>query len=370
MTFSVGTSDEDVAPQIDRLFQDLPLAEVGGEQIEGFAILGSGAPGHRTYALTGPGVGSVSGLGLATVLAQLVTAVNLASLAAEPERLHVHAGAVVRDGRAALMVAERETGKTTTLARLVLRGWEYLSDEAVSIGVDDDEVRGFSKPLSIKPLGRARVPELAAQMIPPLANVRDNDIVHVPLGSLGVITRESADPALVVLLRRLAEGAPGEAASSPLHPVDAVVGMMAETMDAARFGAGAVAELARLAVRCGCHEVLVGDADATADVIERLFDEPAPTPVPVRALGRGGLIEPDVASLLIGDRVVAHRLPHGSIVALDPIAAQIWMVLGGWTTHDHIDLHGPVVAPFVEQLVTLGLVDPSWADGRTAGGAP
>jgi len=63
-------------------------------------------------------------------------------------------------------------------------------------------------------------------------------------------------------------------------------------------------------------------------------------------------------SVQIADRVVIHQQPEGHILALDQPATQVWLELGGWQTSEDVDLAAPVVAPFVEQLVGLGLARP------------
>lgn len=368
-TFLVGTPEVQVKDSVEAMFRDLPTAELVEGEMELFMLVPTEVAGGSRWQLTGPGVGALSGMSLADALAMLVTGVNLSALDAEPQRLHLHAGAAVRDGRAVVMSAPRETGKTTTLARLVLRGWDFISDEAVSISGTDDEVRGFAKPLSIKPPGRSRVPELMAHMVPALDDVEAQEIVHVPLGAVGAMARDRAEPGLVVLLRRSDQTEPGgPPASLPVHPADAVVHLMGETMDAGRFGPRAVLELARLTARCSCHEVLVGDPEATAELIEELFDVPQPEPLPIRVLEGGAAIATNVVSLLVGDRVVIHEQPEGRILALDAMGSQIWLQLGGWETSPDIDLFGPVVAPFVHQLTELGLVQQRSPGDAQSGG--
>lgn len=63
----------------------------------------------------------------------------------------VHAAAVARRGRALLLPAVMEAGKTTLAAGLIDRGWSYLSDEAAAVAPDGTTVRAYPKPLSIDP---------------------------------------------------------------------------------------------------------------------------------------------------------------------------------------------------------------------------
>jgi hypothetical protein len=356
--FLVGSTDPTIVDDFERLFVDLPTDGAPDGQMQVFSLVPSPSePGH--WDVHGPVVGVQTGLTRASATTLLITGVNLGALATEPERLHLHAGAAVRDGQAVVLSAARETGKTTTLARLVLRGWEFISDEAISIGRDDPLVKGFAKPLSIKPRGRHLLPELEEHLVPPLSEVADDEVVHVALGAVGGRSATAASPHLLVFLRRDAEPAEGgRPAAQPVHPVDAVVRLMAETMDAGRYGARAAVELAHLAARCRCTEVQIGDPEATVDLIEELAGAPASDARPVVEIEVAGRLRPHVVSVLIDDRVVIHAQPEGSVLALDPTATRIWLTLAGRDGGDPLDLEGPVVARFVEQLVALGLVAP------------
>ena len=355
--FVVAAGAPEVIEMVDEMFRDLPSGDAADDGIAEFVLTPTRRGSLDQWDLTGPNVSSSSGMTTPDALATLMTKVNLSALDAEPERLHVHAGAVVRDGRAIVMSAPRDTGKTTTVARLVMRGWEFISDETISIGPGDPEVQGWAKPLSIKALGRVRVPELASHMVPAPDDVQPHDIVHVPLGRAGATLVERAHPHVVLLLRRQDLSPPsGPPASVPIHPVDATVHLMTETLDAGRFGPGAVMELAQLAARCACHELLIGEQELTVDHIEELAAGAEVTPLPVDELEGGSGVPDNVVSVLIGDRVVIHVQPEGQILALDPMATQIWLNLGGWPASQVVDLDEPYVASFVQQLAGLGLV--------------
>jgi hypothetical protein len=358
--FLVASTDLAVKDQVEALFRDLPSPDDSERTIDCFMLVPAGSGEAGRWDLTGPIVGSSADLTLAAGVTFIMTGVNLAALGAEPERLHLHAGAAVRGGRAVVLSAPREAGKTTTLARMALRGWGFISDEAVSIAPGDDQLRGFAKPLSVKPRGRQVLRELEPHMVPPVDDAGDDEVLHVPLGAIGALAHPSAEPHVVVFLRRFPDGDPAArpSGSVEVHPADAVVALMGETMDAGRFGPGAVIELAHLAARCHSYEVVVADAEETVELIERLFDAPAATPVAVQVLEAGERIRPHALSVLVGDHVVIHEQPAGRILALDQVASQVWLALGGRPTTQDIDLDGPVVAPFVANLVALDLVAP------------
>jgi hypothetical protein len=78
--------------------------------------------------------------------------------------LFLHAGAVVRNGSAVLLPAERDTGKSTTVAALLDGGYDYLSDELGAIDPITGRAYPFPKNLSFADDSLAFFPELAARL--------------------------------------------------------------------------------------------------------------------------------------------------------------------------------------------------------------
>jgi len=359
--FIVRASDPEDAALIDSLFRDLPSPPADDESPAVFVIERRKVDDETKWSLTGPRVEDQFTGSRMSMLSLLMGAVNISGLDADPGRLHLHAGAAVKDGRVAVVAAERDTGKTTTIAHLVKRGWAFITDETVSLARDTDDVSGFPKPLSIKPGGRGLVDHLTPWMIPGVEDGRE-DFRFVPVSASGGAVTTGGPVHLVVLLRRPPFRDPGEgAASRPMHPVDAAVALMQDTLDAERFGATAL-RLGRLAASSLCYELIVGTPEATADHIEMLVERVPGERFEVAALPPSPAINPTVVSIAIGDRVVIHDEASGRILALDAAGAVIWKHLGGWRTDPSIDVAGPVVAPFVGQLRALGVL-PS-ATGR------
>lgn len=357
LTFVVQSPDPKLADLAERLFQDLPTPSTPALTSECFVLsASSGDSEHELYDLECSSLGAVTHLPLAAAVRMLVSGVSRAALDAEPHRLHLHAAGAALNGRAVILAAPRETGKTTTVVRLALRGWDLISDEMLSITDSAEHVQGFGKPVSIKPGSRELLPELAPYHLPD-HGVSEDSVVHVPLGVIGAAIREEAVPRVVILLRRTqTSGSMALPTSRPIHPVDAVVGLMQETLDADRYGSGAVLALAHLATRCACLELTVGDLTSTVGAIERVFGESEVPPLLVEHLPRSSHIAPEVESVRIGDRVVIHERASGKILALDAAATRIWLKAGGWDRTEEIDLAGPVVSQFVDELISLGLI--------------
>lgn len=63
----------------------------------------------------------------------------------------IHAGAVSRRGRAAILAAPSGSGKSTLIAYLVTQGFDYLADDLVPLCAEDHTIAPFPMPISIKP---------------------------------------------------------------------------------------------------------------------------------------------------------------------------------------------------------------------------
>jgi hypothetical protein len=354
--FTLAASDPDDARLVETLFDDLP-PPADGRVPSAFVLMRStDGNGGRRWSLAGPRLDDQTVSSLSAVLVRLMTAVNLAALDADPTRLHLHAAAATKQRRAVVLAAQRGVGKTTTAAHLLARGWTFLTDETVSVAPDAPAVSGFPKPLSIKPFGGQHVEHLSRWMVPAVDEGTET-FRFVRAGCAGATASEAAPCHLIVLLRRSADGAAmPSAVSRPVHPVDAVVALMQESLDAERFGPAA-ARLAALAAASHCHELMIGPPADTAALVEELFDVAPATPLEVRVLPPSAATSPGVVTVAIGDRAVVHDQGSGRIFALDAAAARIWDHLGGWVVDPSIDPDGPGVAPFVAQLRALGVLD-------------
>jgi hypothetical protein len=252
-----------------------------------------------------------------------------------------------------IVAAAPNTGKTTTVAHLVARGWSYATDEMVRLPAETNDLLGVRKPLSIKPGGRSLVEHLEPWMIPPV-DVEPDGFRFVPMSASGATVVNGGEPHLVILLRSGSGDDPNSGARAfPVHPADAVVAMMQDVMDAERFGPTAV-RLARLAAASHTYEIIRGTPAQTADEIERLAALDPPEPIDIRVLPDNDAFATGVVSTTIGDRVVVHDTGSGRIFALDPGGARVWEQLAGWS--HGIDTGGPVIQPFVEQLRALGVL--------------
>jgi hypothetical protein len=91
--------------------------------------------------------------------------------------LLLHAGAVARAGDAILIAGPAEVGKSSLVAGLLRRGFDYLSDELGAIDPVTERAYGFPKWISLSPAAVDAFPGLRERLddrpgIPESANVR------------------------------------------------------------------------------------------------------------------------------------------------------------------------------------------------------
>lgn len=86
----------------------------------------------------------------AEILPHLEWAINWQVVRESRRHLQVHAGVVSKSGRALMMPASPQSGKTTLCAGLVARGWKFHSDEFALIDPDALTVQPYPKALCVK----------------------------------------------------------------------------------------------------------------------------------------------------------------------------------------------------------------------------
>lgn len=315
-----------------------------------------------TFRIAADGQPSLTARSPNQALGSLATSITRVALDADPDRLHLHCAAVALDGRGLVVTASSGTGKTTLAAKLLTHGWAYGSDEAVALRPASRTVAAYAKPLMIKDGGRFPVHEVARHRVD--VDSIDDKIWTVPASAMGVDLVEQLEPACVVILSGNGQQ-PSHSHSPlvPIHPTDAVVSMMEQTMDAGRFGPEAVDLLAALAARSHCVQMQVGPLETAAEELQEAvsYSQRPRTVGLVEALPMIGLpwhVSENARSVLIDERVVIHETVNGTVCALDDAATASWLTLLGHAPEgwDFSMLQNPAIHAFLEQLIALGLV--------------
>lgn len=146
-TWTVRTDDPELAALLRELFDSVRSPRTDDPPMACFSVL--------TPSPDGPGVVirdtawvAYEGSSAGAVLSGLVWCINRLVIEEVSGHLLLHTTAAAVDGEALLMVGRPNSGKTTLLTGLLERGYDYMTDEVVSLD-DDLNVTGFPKPLTI-----------------------------------------------------------------------------------------------------------------------------------------------------------------------------------------------------------------------------
>lgn len=162
----------------------------------------------------------------------------------------LHAGAVRSpEGQVVLLPAPSGDGKSTITGALVAAGWDYLGDEAIGVRPETGVAVGYPKRLAIGPDSRSvlNLAESDGSDLDP-TEIRA-DVVRLD-GEVGPVER--------VVLPRFEEGA--EIAIERLEPHEAVVELLANTLNLARAGQAALDAICDLATSVPVDRLVHGDA--------------------------------------------------------------------------------------------------------------
>ena len=285
-----------------------------------------------------------------TVYDQLVYVLMRASLDVEPDLLHIHAAYVAFGGRGLLVAGLPGSGKSTLVARMLAYGFDYLTDERV--GIDGHlRVHPLPKPISLVKSSFEVLPHLDPHVSG--AGVASPLLWHVPASAIraGSVIGDALPAALAFVEYRHGSSV----TSTELHPAEAVRLLLADSVDAARFGAASVPLVAALCASLRCVRVVFGDDDDIMSALRNLLAAPsapaapqrvtrvgvAATAVPSWPASRSNAgsgtrarltassaprLRSDVSGVVVRRRAVLHVGAAGKVIELDE-AATAWLLL-------------------------------------------
>ena len=240
------------------------------------------APGARTtvqYELTAPttGTGSLALAGepLLTsdsewlLYAHLLWHVNVGAVDATTDHVLLHAAAAERGGRAVLLCAPMESGKTTLVAGLVLAGLDYLTDEAVAVRPDDGGITPFPKALSVDHGSWTTLTTLRPSLPDDALHFGHEQWQVDPCDVRADSVSAGAHPSLVLLPSYTGRGS---SVLQPLSPGVAMLAVLGQTFQPARQRRRDMQVIAAMLETCTSYRLQVGrDLDeAVALVLEHL----------------------------------------------------------------------------------------------------
>ncbi|MGK0276503.1 MAG: hypothetical protein ACI9N0_002897 [Ilumatobacter sp.] len=275
--------------------------------------------------------------------ASVISTLTLTVIAACPKSLHLHAGAVVDDGKTILLLAPSGSGKSTLTCALVAAGACYRTDEVVAVDRDGLGVATFPKPISVKRSGIG-----VAERLTGLAHAAGTTGWEIPGSSFGSIASDGDNPVTTLAFNSYL--ASQSVLVLPLHRATAVRHILADSQDVELVGPDSLVAAAGLVRSARCLQVTGGDAAEVADAIlaaHHLQVEPGEVVI-VRpsTMGAGPARSREVRSIVIDRRAVLFTPEPHRLIELDEAQTLWWLLLDGTPFDQTIDeVAGEMVVP-------------------------
>lgn len=262
-SFCVRSDDPEVGEYVDAIFEEFRTDETAAVT---YSLMDRRPRRNAAYVLYADASRIGIGRSRSRLLATLLWHVNQEVVRRTgTDHVQWHASAAVRDGICVVMPAPMESGKTTTVAGLLRRGYQYLTDETVAVDGETLLVQPFPKALSIDRGSWAVLPELEPRFrlvddqwqVPP-GSIRQ-DVVAQPVRARLIIAPRFQREAQTVL--------------RPLRRAEALVLVAQSTFRFREDPARNMTVSARVVAGCDCYELVIGDLELAVDRIDQLVDD-------------------------------------------------------------------------------------------------
>lgn len=184
--------------------------------------------------------------------------------------LMIHAAAVEKGGRVAILPAPPGSGKSTLCAALVCSGWRLLSDELTLVRLDDGRIQPVARPVSLKnaSIGVIRSFAPGAVLGPEVLDTAKGTIAHLRAPRESVDrAHEPAAPGWIIFPRYVADAA---LRLEPVAPARAFTRVAENCFNYGLLGPEGFAALGTLADAAPGYELSYGHLDEALALFERL----------------------------------------------------------------------------------------------------
>jgi HprK-related kinase A len=177
------------------------------------------------------------------------------------QHLIIHAAAIERNGKVAIMPAPPGSGKSTLCAGLVSRGWRLLSDELTLVDMETGLIHAMSRPINLKNQSIEVIKRFQPDAVftDPVFDTKKGTVALLRPPSESVLrVSEPARPAWIVFPKYV-PGAP--AVFSTYSKAHTCLGVARESFNYDIHGRNGFLALTRLVDGCNCFEFSYGDLE-------------------------------------------------------------------------------------------------------------
>jgi hypothetical protein len=263
--FDVRTNVPALGRHLDRVFSSMVDA---GDAAHHYSLVRTDRGTWQRHRLYRDGRRILDAPDPARTFLHLLWDVNQQTFGHTTDKLIVHAAMLEDDGRALLLSAPSESGKTTLAAGLVERGFGYGSDEATAVDPETLLVHPYAKSLSVDVGSQAFLSHLEPSF--------DGDIGDYLTGQWqvtpdsirpGAALRGPIEPAWIITPQYV-KGATTELL--PLSRAETLALLMEQGLNLHVAGAEGFERLGELVRRCRCARLVMGDLPTACDAVIRM----------------------------------------------------------------------------------------------------
>jgi len=264
--FTVETDIPGAFATVDRLFAPFRDAAPAGPR-RTYRLGTSGSePDRFELLLDGASIQRPASPG--SMLDWMILDVTAEAVTQTSDLVCVHASAATLDGRAIILPAPPEHGKSTTVAGLVRAGWDLLTDEAALFDLGDDLLHPFPRPMMLSETSLAALPGLADSLPSSYETFRRLNH-HLTADDLRPGALASPARVAFVVFPSYAPGRTTELVA--LARSEALMEMLHGTFNLQRVGGKGVETLGRVVRAADCYRLHIGALEPAVGLIRELF---------------------------------------------------------------------------------------------------
>ena len=181
--------------------------------------------------------------------------------------LQLHAGGIVINNDALLIVAEHGFGKTSLVTAMMLRGGRPLSDDIILIDLDSQQLKPFPRAFKMSAFHRQAFPELST-IFEPIDFSRSECVRVNPERFCGVSFAREGSCEFIVFLENERRDAPQ---LTPIGQADAFARLLQATCNFKGHGEAGVETLSKMVEHATCLVLQSGPVKVTSELLQRLL---------------------------------------------------------------------------------------------------
>jgi hypothetical protein len=266
LTFAVRLASDDLADYVESILAPLATDEPARHL---YSVVDDGASFKSRYAVYFGGQRVVRTPSEPLTLVYLLWHLNRAVVAESDRYLLLHAAAAASNGSAILLPAPMDSGKSTIVAGLLLRGLGYLTDEAAAIDPVTLDVDPYPKPLSIELGSWEALDDLRPQLEARFIRFADEQWHIVPDAIRpGTVARPC--PARLVVSPRYEAGA--KTTIERISRAEGVLLMAENSFNFTSHKTEGLNTLAKVVRQCDCYRLTSGSLIEACDEVMNIVD--------------------------------------------------------------------------------------------------